>query len=141
VDKIVSVLIAASGGSGNRSGGQEMAAIGVSEETSTHCKWCGKAFHPRRGGSPQQFCGSGCRTMFWTALRRWAEQALATGVVTIDAIRNGSPAACTLLSAVRSPSATVTVPPRSTGHQERRYYLRQQGLEELMAQAIAARRR
>jgi len=34
-------------------------------------------------------------------LRRWGERALAAGVLTIPDIRNGDPAACTLLWAAR----------------------------------------
>jgi hypothetical protein len=41
---------------------------------------------------------------FWSALRRWGERAVAAGVLTIADIRNGAPAACTLLPGAISPS-------------------------------------
>jgi hypothetical protein len=60
------------------------------------CLWCGSSFEPRRGGSPQRFCGRECRTAFWTALRRWGDQAIADGVLTIAELK-GVATACTLL--------------------------------------------
>jgi hypothetical protein len=47
--------------------------------------------------------------MFWSALRYWGESAIAAGVLTISDIRDGDPAACTLLRAAVSP------PPVSPG--------------------------
>ena len=41
---------------------------------------------------------------FWSALRRWGERAVATGVLTIADIRNGDVAACTLLPGAISPA-------------------------------------
>jgi hypothetical protein len=35
--------------------------------------------------------------LFWSALRRWGERAVGTGILTIADIRNGDPVACTLL--------------------------------------------
>ena len=61
------------------------------------CLWCGGSFEPHRGGSPQRFCGPECRAAFWTALRRWGDQAIADGVLTIAELKDGAPAACTLL--------------------------------------------
>ena len=80
--------------------------------------------------------------MFWTALRQWGERAVAAGILTIGDIRNGDPAACTLLRGGGSsvPIAEVhwqhpapVAPLTASG------YTRQQELERLMAQAIAAR--
>jgi|HubBroStandDraft_3_1064219.scaffolds.fasta_scaffold78727_4 hypothetical protein len=68
------------------------------------CLWCGRPFAARRGGSPQRFCKARCRTAFWSALRRWAERAVATGVLTIAAIRNGATGACTLPPGAVSPA-------------------------------------
>jgi hypothetical protein len=118
--------------------------IGMIEAISDLCEWCGRPFRPRRGGSPQRFCGARCRTAFWSALRRWGERAVAAGILTIADIRNGDPAACTLLLAAGSPGAvdeahgsqsTVTAPRVDSRHTT------QQNLERLMAQAIAMRRR
>jgi len=62
------------------------------------CLWCGQPFEPRHtGGSPRVFCTSGCRTAFHSAARRWAEQAVAAGLLTVAELRSGDPAACTLL--------------------------------------------
>ena len=65
--------------------------------SSSVCQWCEQPFRPRRGGSPQRFCGAECRTAFWTALRRWGERAVAVGILTIDEIRKSDLKACTLL--------------------------------------------
>jgi hypothetical protein len=75
------------------------------------CLWCGRPFSARRGGSPKRFCSASHRMAFWSALRRWAERAVAAGILTIDHIRNGDPAACTLLpgsiSSVQGTAPTV----------------------------------
>jgi hypothetical protein len=76
---------------------------------STGCGWCEQPFRPRHGGSPQRFCGSKCRTAFWSALRRWGERAVAAGILTITDIRSGDSAACTL------PGACLSPPPVSQG--------------------------
>ena len=60
------------------------------------CRWCGRACQLRRGGSPRVFCGPACRTAFHTAARRWAEGAVAAGVLTVDHIRNDDFTPCTL---------------------------------------------
>ena len=44
-----------------------------------------------------RFCCATHRTAFWSALRRWAERAVAVGALTVDQIRNADPAACTVL--------------------------------------------
>jgi hypothetical protein len=71
------------------------------------CFWCARSFEPRRGGSPQRCGGARCRTMFWSAVRRWAECAVADGVLTVADIRNADPAACTLLEH-REPGLPLT---------------------------------
>ena len=68
------------------------------------CRWCGRACRLRRGGSPRVFCGPACRTAFHSAARRWAEGAVAAGVLTIADIRKGARAACTLLTGAVSPA-------------------------------------
>ena len=65
--------------------------------TTAGCLWCGKHFKPRRGGSPRVFCAPSCRVAYHSACRRWAEKAIATGTLTVAALRNGDAAACTLL--------------------------------------------
>ena len=62
----------------------------MTQETSTACRWCERPFRPRQGGSPQRFCGARCRTLFWSALRRWGESALAAGILTIADIKGGA---------------------------------------------------
>jgi hypothetical protein len=56
------------------------------------CLWCGKGFERHCGGSPQRFCSAAHRTAFWSALRRWAERAVAADALTVDHIRNADPA-------------------------------------------------
>ena len=109
------------------------------------CLWCGRSYVPRRGGSPQRFCGASCRNAFWSALRRWGERAVAAGIVTPHDIRNADLVACTLLprpissTPVReAPSQLLTaMAPRAANS----YTTSQQELERRMAQAIAVRRR
>ena len=82
--------------------------------TRATCLWCGRSFTARRGGSPQRFCRARCRTAFWSALRRWAERAVASGALTIDHIRNADPAACMLvpddISSAPAPLGQKTAP-------------------------------
>src|SRR5579863_5781812 len=60
------------------------------------CRWCGRTCRTRRGGSPRMFCTSSCRSAFHTAARRWAERAVASGLLTVAELRSGDPAACAL---------------------------------------------
>ena len=73
------------------------------DDTAVDCPWCTKRFTPRRGGTRQRFCSVRCRMAFWSALRRWGEAALTAGTLTIDAIRNADPGACTLPHRAKSP--------------------------------------
>ncbi len=68
------------------------------------CLWCGRVFAPRRGGSPQRFCSPEHRTRFWGAARQWAEHAVTAGMLTINDLKNGPGAACTLVARVEQPS-------------------------------------
>ena len=68
------------------------------------CLWCKRPFRPRHGGSPQRFCCAGHRMAFWSAARRWAETAVASGFLSVDDIRNGAIEACTLLLEAGSPA-------------------------------------
>jgi hypothetical protein len=50
------------------------------------------------------------RSLFWSALRRWGERAVAAGILTVTDIRNGDAAACTLLGAPISPPPQLSSP-------------------------------
>jgi len=71
----------------------------------------------RRRGSPQRFCCAGHRMAFWSAARRWAEAAVASGLMSVDDIRNGATKACTLLleagslAPIPSPQQSAAVAP------------------------------
>ena len=80
---------------------------GAQPSTSTACIWCGRPFRARRGGSPKRFCSAAHRISFWSALRRWAERAVAAGVLTVDHVRNRDPGACTLLLGGKSPAPVL----------------------------------
>ena len=71
------------------------------------CSWCGQDLQDRRGGSPQRFCSTEHRSLFWSTLRRWGARAVAAGILTIADIRNGGPAACTL---PRAPTSSAPQP-------------------------------
>jgi hypothetical protein len=47
------------------------------------CLWCETEFEPRKGGSPQRFCQTKCRDGFHSAGRRWAEQAVISGRLSV----------------------------------------------------------
>jgi hypothetical protein len=69
------------------------------------CAWCGRAFIPRAtGGKRQVFCRPACRRGFDAAGRRWMSEAIASGTLTVDALRNGAAATRALLSGVISPA-------------------------------------
>lgn len=104
-------------------------------DTTSECLWCDRPYQPRRHGSPQRFCGAGCRTAFWSALRRWGERAIEAGILTVADVRDGDPEACTLVSRATLPTPMDDVP------RVQRRYTGQHELEQLMAMAIAARRR
>ena len=72
---------------------------------STACIWCGRPFPTRRGGSPKRFCSAIHRTAFWSALRRWGERAVASGILTVADVRNGAAVTCTLPPRGISPAA------------------------------------
>jgi hypothetical protein len=71
-----------------------------------YCLWCGEGFAPRRGGSPRRFCCPRHRSAFHGAARRWAEKAVADGMLSVSDLRNGDPAAFTLgTGTMREPAA------------------------------------
>jgi len=80
--------------------------------TLPECLWCRRPFRPRRGGSPKRFCCAAHRIAFWSAARRWAEKAVASGVLSVGDIRNGVGEACTPLPGAGSP-APVPLPQKS----------------------------
>jgi hypothetical protein len=68
------------------------------------CAWCGRAFIPRAtGGKRQVFCRPACRRGFDAAGRRWVAEAIATGTLSLDALRNGAAATRALVAAAISP--------------------------------------
>jgi hypothetical protein len=69
------------------------------------CAWCSRSFTPRStGGHAQRFCGSPCRRAFDAAGRRWAAEAIAADMVTVDALRKGFAATRALLPVASSPA-------------------------------------
>jgi hypothetical protein len=76
------------------------------------CLWCKRPFRPRRGGSPKRFCCAAHRIAFWSAARRWAEKAVASGVLSVGDIRNGAGEACTPLPGA-GPPALALLPQKS----------------------------
>jgi hypothetical protein len=71
------------------------------------------------------------RMAFWPALRRWAESAVAAGVLRLDQIRNGSAEACTLLPEAlgRETSRALIAPSKHTDGPEAM-------LDELLAELL-----
>ena len=57
--------------------------------TAQPCTWCGVSFTPRTtGGKPQRFCSERCRRQFDSGCRAWAEQAVASGLLTVSALKD-----------------------------------------------------
>jgi hypothetical protein len=57
------------------------------------CLWCGKKFGPRQdGGKRQRFCAEPCRRHFAKAALAWVMDAVATGKLSREDLRNGPPA-------------------------------------------------
>lgn len=109
------------------------------------CAWCSRAFTPRAtGGKPQVFCRPACRRAFDAAGRRWVAEAVAGGTLTVEDLKNGSPATRALLPAATShgpegEAASQHLAPVAPRLQSA--YTQQLVLERPMVQAIAARRR
>ena len=76
-----------------------------------------KGFVRRRdGGKRQLFCHSVCRRDFDAAGRRWVAEAIATGVLTVDALKNGAVATRALAPASISPAPKIEARPQRTAH-------------------------
>ena len=90
-------------GTAARRGTAGAAEVTRVQQGEAKCSWCGQDLQERRGGSPQRFCSTEHRLLFWSTLRRWGARAVAAGILTIADIRNGDPAACTLPGAPISP--------------------------------------
>ena len=53
------------------------------------CMWCGEPFTPRTtGGRRQRFCLERCRRDFESGCRTWAEQAVASGLLPVLALKH-----------------------------------------------------
>jgi hypothetical protein len=77
----------------------------MSDDHDDTCIWCGRAFIPRAtGGKRQVFCRPVCRRGFDAAGRRWVADAISTGMLTIDGLRNGAAATRALLQGAISPA-------------------------------------
>jgi hypothetical protein len=67
----------------------------------TECQWCSRTFTRRRdGGKPQTFCRPACRRALDAAGRKFIAAAIASGTLTVDALKAG-------------PAATRALPPRT----------------------------
>jgi hypothetical protein len=110
----------------------------------TICLWCAAPVTLRRGGSPKKFCSDRCRHEFHSCARRWAEAAVAAGTLNIDVLKNSDIEACTLLPRATTPGAADGAHERRSAPVARSAdspHARQRVFEQLMAQAVAMRRR
>ena len=56
----------------------------------TGCAWCGRGFPPRTGGGlPKKFCSARHRKLFHSTARKFTEQAITLGFLTVDDLRRG----------------------------------------------------
>jgi hypothetical protein len=97
---------------------------GRSDAAAGACYWCDRPFRTRRtGGRAQRFCRMSCRRQFHAAARRWALDAIGSGVLTVGDIKNGfqrTRALSPLTSgAVPIPGGGVVAAPTPAGPGER----------------------
>ena len=58
------------------------------EGTVNNCLWCNRPFMPKTVGAyAKKFCRPSCKNQFHRAARLWAEQAIATGKLSVTDIR------------------------------------------------------
>ena len=109
------------------------------------CFWCSKRFAPRGDdGKRQVFCRPMCRRAFDAAGRRWVAEAIATGVLTVQELKNGPAAMRALGLAAASPPPEGEAPPQHAAPAARRAESgdeHQRDFENLLARTVAARRR
>ena len=56
--------------------------------TERTCPWCGNPFEARIiGAHRKRFCSSACKNAYHTALRKWAQQAVDNGQVTVARLK------------------------------------------------------
>ena len=87
----------------------------------------------------QKFCCARCRHEVHSCARRWAEAAVAAGVLSVSVLKNCDPAACTLLLEARSLVPVVGSPwedPVPTLPRVDNRSAAQEYLEAAMARAI-----
>ena len=78
----------------------------------TACEWCGSAFEAvKRGDRAKRFCSDSCRAGFHSAARRWVQNAIAEGRLTIDELRAGISSPCTAES-----EGSTTIPAPDPGN-------------------------
>ncbi len=59
------------------------------------CIWCRKPFRAKViGAHPKKFCSSTCKDRFHTALRQWAQEAMAAGQLSVSDLKTAQ-ASCT----------------------------------------------
>ena len=76
----------------------------------SQCQWCERPFQARKiGAHDKVFCCSRCKDAYHTALRRWGQQALAAGRLSVDDLK--APAAsCTTAVDVKYPQSRGRAP-------------------------------
>ena len=85
------------------------------------CAWCGRPFTPRAtGGHTQRSCRSSCRKAFDAAGRRWVAEAIAAGMLTVSALRNGAATTRALLPGAISPAVHEPQKPAPVAPAEQR---------------------
>lgn len=61
---------------------------GAASDQRLRCPWCDDPFVPRGdGGKRQRFCTARCRKKFHSAARRWAENEIMAGRLTVADLR------------------------------------------------------
>jgi hypothetical protein len=95
-------------------------------------------------GRAQRFCQPTCRRAFHFAVRTWALDAIANGTLTVAEIRNGPATTRALVPAANSLAPVGEAAPQYPAPVASRAdspHARQRAFEQLMAQAVAMRRR
>ncbi len=84
--------------------------------TLEYCLWCGAEFLAKKvGANPKRFCSERCKNCFHSAARRWAEQALADGRISLKDLKDSASSYTT----GRRPLETQGNHPRGTTSHDR----------------------
>ncbi len=82
---------------------------------SGRCLWCARPFTFRKvGAHAKKFCSVPCKNRYHTALRQWAQQAIALGRLSVTDLKAVQASCTTRTTAKMGAGAPDTYPPEPT---------------------------